>query len=63
MTGGLRADYISYDNGQVGSVGNFSLALADSLPVVKIPNYSFKNMGNANFKNTSSIIGNFSKII
>ena len=45
-------DYISYDNGQIG-VGNFSLALADSLPVVKIPNYSFKNMGNTNFENTS----------
>jgi hypothetical protein len=49
-------DYISYDNGQVGA-GNFSLALADSLPVVKIPNYSFKNMGNALFENTSKAWG------
>ncbi|CAN5391988.1 hypothetical protein BH11BAC5_BH11BAC5_47350 [soil metagenome] len=49
-------DYISYDNGQVGA-GNFSLALADSLPVVKIPNYAFKNMGNALFENTSKAWG------
>ncbi len=46
-------DYISYDNGQIANTGNLSLALADSLPVVKIPNYSFKNMGNTHFENTS----------
>ena len=35
-------DYISYDNGQVGSVGNFSLAMMDSFPVVKITNYPLR---------------------
>ena len=46
-------DYISYDNGQVGNVGNFSLALVDSLPIVKIANYAFKNKGGLIFENTS----------
>jgi len=50
-------DYISYDNGQVGGIGNFSLALADSLPSVKIANYSFKNKGLAGFENTSTAWG------
>ena len=49
-------DYISYDNGQVGK-GNFSLALTDSLPVVRIPDYSFKNMGGLLFQNTSKAWG------
>ena len=46
-------DYISYDNGQVGNAGNFSLKLVDSLPIVKIAKYSYKNTGNAGFENTS----------
>lgn len=46
-------DYISYDNGQVGSTGNFSLALADSLPIVRIPNYAFKNTGGLQFEDKS----------
>ena len=50
-------DYISYDNGQVGSTGNFSLALVDSLPIVRIPNYSFRNMGGLQFENTSTAWG------
>ena len=50
-------DYISYDNGQVGGTGNFSLAMADSLPVVKIANYAFKNKGSAGFENTSAAWG------
>jgi enediyne biosynthesis protein E4 len=49
-------DYVSYDNGQIG-VGNFSLALTDSLPVVKIANYAFKNAGNNHFENTSAAWG------
>ncbi len=49
-------DYISYDNGQTG-VGNFSLALTDSLPVVKIANYAFKNLGNIHFENTTAAWG------
>ncbi len=50
-------DYIAYDNGQGANTGNYSLAMTDSLPVVKIANYSFKNMGNASFKNTSAAWG------
>ena len=50
-------DYISYDNGQVGSAGNFSLAAADKLPVVKINKYSFKNKGDLHFENTSTSWG------
>ena len=50
-------DYISYDNGQVGSAGNFSLAAVDKLPVVKINKYSFKNKGDLHFENTSTSWG------
>jgi hypothetical protein len=50
-------DYISYDNGQVGNKGNFSLALVDSLPVVSIPNYSFRNIDGLHFENTSTAWG------
>ena len=50
-------DYISYNSGQVGNVGNFSLALVDSLPIVRIPNYSFKNKGGYLFENTSTAWG------
>ena len=50
-------DYISYDNGQVGSAGNFSLAAVDKLPVVKINKYSFKNKGDLHFENTSASWG------
>lgn len=45
-------DYIAYDNGQSPN-GNFSLAKANTLPVVKIANYAFKNLGGVNFQNTS----------
>ena len=47
-------DYISYDNGQVGNSGNFSLAAVDKLPVVKLNKYSFKNLGDLRFENTSA---------
>ncbi|MEJ7589628.1 MAG: CRTAC1 family protein [Ferruginibacter sp.] len=50
-------DYISYDNGQGAGAGNFSLALVDSLPVVRIPNYAFKNMGGSQFENHSAAWG------
>lgn len=50
-------DYISYNNGQVGSTGNFSLALVDSLPIVRIPNYAFKNKGELQFENKSAAWG------
>lgn len=45
-------DYIAYDNGQ-SATGNFSLQKANTLPVVKIANYAFRNLGNAKFENTS----------
>jgi hypothetical protein len=50
-------DYVSYDNGQGGGKANLSLALTDSLPVVHIPNYAFKNLDGINFQNTSTAWG------
>ncbi|HMH24050.1 MAG TPA: VCBS repeat-containing protein, partial [Puia sp.] len=46
-------DYISYDNGQGGGAANLSLAMTDSLPIVKIANYSFRNTGGFLFENSS----------
>ncbi|MEO6914639.1 MAG: VCBS repeat-containing protein, partial [Chitinophagaceae bacterium] len=46
-------DYVAYDNGQGGGKANLSLALTDSLPVVHIPNYSFRNKDGLTFENTS----------
>lgn len=46
-------DYIAYDNGQSAN-GNFSLQKANTLPVVKIANYAFRNLGNSKFENTSA---------
>lgn len=50
-------DYIVYDNGQGGGKGNLSLAMTDSLPVVKLPNYAFKNTGGFLFQNTTAAWG------
>ncbi len=50
-------DYITFNNGQGGGKGNYSLALTDSLPVVKLPNYSFKNRDGLQFSNTSAAWG------
>jgi hypothetical protein len=50
-------DYITFNNGQGGGKGNFTLAMTDSLPVVKLPNYSFKNNGGLLFTNTSNAWG------
>ncbi len=53
-------DYIVYDNGQGGASGaavNASLAMVDSLPVVKISNYAFKNRGGARFENSTDAWG------
>ena len=47
-------DYITFNNGQGGGKGNYSLALTDSLPIVKLPNYSFRNDGGISFTNTSN---------
>ncbi|MEO6233328.1 MAG: VCBS repeat-containing protein [Ferruginibacter sp.] len=49
-------DYIAYDNGQIG-YGNFTLGMVDSLPIVKIPNYAFKNKGGNHFENTAKAWG------
>ena len=50
-------DYITFNNGQGGGKGNYSLALTDSLPIVKLPNYSFKNNNGILFTNTSAAWG------
>ena len=50
-------DYITFNNGQGGGKGKYSLALTDSLPVVKLPNYAFKNSGSLLFTNTSAAWG------
>ncbi|MEJ7766354.1 MAG: VCBS repeat-containing protein [Chitinophagaceae bacterium] len=47
-------DYIVYNNGQAGGSVNSSLAMVDSLPIVKIPSYAFKNNGGILFSNTSA---------
>ena len=50
-------DYIAYNNGQGGRGGNFSLAMTDSLPVVKLANYAFKNTNGLLFENTTKAWG------
>ncbi|HEY9363467.1 MAG TPA: CRTAC1 family protein, partial [Chitinophagaceae bacterium] len=50
-------DYIDYNNGQRGSTGNYLLAMTDSLPVVKLANYAFKNINGIQFKNTTKAWG------
>ena len=46
-------DYIAYNNGQGGKGGNYTLAMTDSLPVVKLANYAFKNTNGLQFKDVS----------
>ncbi|RFM28490.1 VCBS repeat-containing protein [Deminuibacter soli] len=50
-------DYIDFNNGQQRAAGNYTLAMTDSLPVVKLPNYSFKNTTGTSFQNTSQSWG------
>ncbi|MEO5681629.1 MAG: VCBS repeat-containing protein [Chitinophagaceae bacterium] len=50
-------DYITFNNGQGGGKGIYSLDLTDSLPVVKLPNYAFKNNAGYLFTNTSHAWG------
>ncbi|MEJ7692675.1 VCBS repeat-containing protein, partial [Daejeonella sp.] len=52
-------DYIVYNNGQGynGTGVNATLGMADSLPVVKIPNYAFKNSGGLLFADHSKAWG------
>ena len=46
-------DYVDYNNGQGGGKGNYSLALTDSLPIVRIHNYAFKNTNSVSFEDKS----------
>ena len=46
-------DYIAYGSGQRAGAQEFTLAMTDSLPVVKLANYAFKNNGGTAFKNTT----------
>jgi len=50
-------DYVDYNNGQRGSTANYSLAMTDSLPVVKFSNYAFKNTNGILFKNSTNAWG------
>jgi enediyne biosynthesis protein E4 len=47
-------DYVAYNNGQGGSGGKFSLSMVDSLPIVRIPNYAFRNEGGITFQNITT---------
>ena len=46
-------DYVTYNNGQGGGKNDFTLKMVDSLPIVKLPGYSFRNSGGLSFRNTS----------
>jgi len=50
-------DYIAYNNGQGGKGENFSLAMTDSLPVVKLVSYAFKNTNGLVFENVTKAWG------
>lgn len=50
-------DYIAYQNGQGGGAANLSLAMTNSLPVVNIPNYAFRNKNGLLFDNTTQAWG------
>lgn len=52
-------DYIVYNNGQGynGTGVNATLGMADSLPIVKIPNYAFRNSGNLLFEDHTKAWG------
>jgi enediyne biosynthesis protein E4 len=53
-------DYIVYNSGQGGTSGKeikATLSMVDSLPVVKISNYAFRNSGGFLFENTSDAWG------
>lgn len=50
-------DYVDFNNGQRGNTANYSLAMTDSLPVVKFSNYSFKNTNGILFSNSTNAWG------
>ncbi len=50
-------DYVDYGNGLGGAnttATTYKLSMTDALPVVKLPNYSFKNVNGLTFTNTSA---------
>jgi len=50
-------DYVDFNNGQRGATANYSLAMTDSLPVVKFSNYAFKNTNGTLFENETKAWG------
>ena len=46
-------DYVTFNNGQGGTGGKYKLAMVDSLPIVKLPNYAFRNINGIQFENHS----------
>lgn len=50
-------DYIEYNNGQSGAGKGFTLAMTDSLPVVKLANYAYRNTNGLVFENTTQAWG------
>ncbi len=56
-------DYIEYNNGQSGAGKGFTLAMTDSLPVVKLANYAYKNTNGLVFENTTPGLGDGSAVV
>ncbi len=50
-------DYIEYNNGQSGTSKGFTLAMTDSLPVVRLANYAYKNTNGLTFENVTKSWG------
>ena len=50
-------DYIAYENGQSGVEQKYTLAMTDSLPVVKLANYAYKNIDGVFFEDKSKTWG------
>lgn len=50
-------DYIDFNNGQHGNKGNYKLSMADSLPVVKLSHYAYKNINGIQFENATQSWG------
>ena len=50
-------DYIEYNNGQSGAAKGFTLAMTDSLPVVRLANYAYKNTNGQVFENVTRAWG------
>jgi hypothetical protein len=50
-------DYVTFNNGQTGGAAKLTLAMTDSLPIVKLANYAFKNNGGLSFTNTTQSWG------